>query len=295
MYRLKSGRQPNGKWPLTTDQKQGDPEIDPVKVPCGRCLSCRLKRSQEWATRCMVEARYHDENCFITLTYRPEELIEGKYAPTLYPKHLTDFWKRLRKELSKDGKLIRYFACGEYGGQSRRPHYHACLFGFDFKDKVYHSTKMGNTLYASRMLNDIWSHGNCTVGAFSFETAAYVARYIVGKQLGATRDFYTDMGIEPEFVRMSRRPGIGTNFYNEFSSQLASQDEMFIRPGVVAQPPKFFLNKIEKDNPDAFAKIKTDRLNAALSIPGSETRWKRLLDKALIRRIRSGEIQRDSI
>ena len=44
------------------------------------------------------------------------------------------FMKRLRKRFK--GKRIRFYMCGEYGEQFDRPHFHACIFGVDFPDKV---------------------------------------------------------------------------------------------------------------------------------------------------------------
>jgi hypothetical protein len=100
-----------------------------IQLPCGQCIGCRLAHSRDWATRCVHEAHMHDHNCFITLTYSPENLPEGG---TLVRKHFTDFMKRLRKALAVDDISIRFFGCGEYGSKLERPHYHAIIFGYDF-------------------------------------------------------------------------------------------------------------------------------------------------------------------
>ena len=101
-----------------------------LEVPCGQCIGCRLERSRQWAVRCIHEAQLHKDNCFITLTYNDEHLPS---PPSLSVRDFQLFMKRLRKRF---GKGIRFFHCGEYGEKYGRPHYHACLFGFDFPDRV---------------------------------------------------------------------------------------------------------------------------------------------------------------
>jgi len=137
-----------------------------MTVPCGRCIGCRLERSRQWALRCMHELEFHKCNSFVTLTYRDNDLPMGNMEATLVPDDLMLFWKRLRKEY---GNGIRYFACGEYGERTRRPHYHACIFGVDFKDRKVFSTKGDFTLYTSDTLDSIWGYGHCIIGDVSFE------------------------------------------------------------------------------------------------------------------------------
>ena len=129
-----------------------------LSLPCGKCMGCRLERSRQWAMRCMHEAQMHEDNCFITLTYRPDDLPKDG---SLNKKHFQDFMKRFRHRYS-DTK-IRYYMCGEYGEDFGRPHYHACIFGFDFPDKVHWKTFNGCKLFTSEILEDLWSFGFCTV------------------------------------------------------------------------------------------------------------------------------------
>ena len=100
---------------------------DITSVPCGRCMGCRLEKSRQWAVRCVHEAKFYEDNCFVTLTYAPEHLPKDG---SLNRKHVQDFIKRLRRRL--DDRKIRVFYCGEYGDKLRRPHYHLCLFNCDF-------------------------------------------------------------------------------------------------------------------------------------------------------------------
>lgn len=139
--------------------------------------------------RCMHEASLYENNCFITLTYSDENLpLNGSLdydAPVL-------FMKKLRK---KFGPNIRSYGCAEYGEKYKRPHYHLCLFNHDFHDKKpFNHTHWGNNdnrLYNSNDLESLWDLGHSSVGKFTFETAAYVARYVTKKITGpAAADHY---------------------------------------------------------------------------------------------------------
>lgn len=278
LYKSRQGRnKKTGNWPLV-GIVNGYRDL-PVDVPCSRCIGCRLERSRQWAIRCVNESKMHKENCFLTLTYKDEELVCGDKGYTLYPLHLQLFMKRLRKRY---GKGIKFFACGEYGDRTNRPHYHACIFGMDFEDKKLFSIKNDIRLYTSVTLDALWGHGMCSVGAVSFESAAYVARYIMDKKLGFQASYYTDMGIEPEFVRMSRRPGIGSTFYDKFFADMFPQDFCIIRNGVKSKPPRFYFNKFLLDNPDEAKYIKFMRRSEAYKRLGDST-YRRLRDRELVK------------
>ena len=170
-------------------------------VACGQCVGCRLERSRQWAIRCVHESQMHEQNCFITLTYSDEFLPENG---SLQLKHFQDFMKRLRFHV---GGGIRFFHCGEYGEENGRPHHHAIIFNHDFADKKVWKTNNGVVLYRSKILEELWPYGFATVGCVSFESAAYVARYITKKVNGDMADSHY-LGREPEYITMSRRPGV---------------------------------------------------------------------------------------
>lgn len=252
-----------------------------VLVPCGRCIGCRLEKSRQWAGRIMAEAQLHLDNTFITLTYRDEELVYGGQSHgILVPRHLELFWKRLRKYLG--GRRIGYFACGEYGDKSSRPHYHACVFGFDFPDQVYSSTSdSGHPIYRSAILDALWTHGDCYVGALAFESAAYVARYCLKKRLGNTRGTYAEDGITPEFARMSRRPAIGLDWFRRFNKDVFPHDSFVVRD-FPSRPPRFFLNLLKKMDPQLAKDVADERAKYAHEHP-EESGRRRLAEREKVK------------
>jgi len=203
-----------------------------VQLPCGQCIGCRLARSREWAVRCTHEAQLYEDNCFITLTYSDEYL---PLNASLRRKDLTDFFKRLRKRFSH---TIRYFACGEYGTKFARPHYHAILFNHDFADKrLYKSGKF--PLFNSQTLSETWPFGHSVVAGFSFESAAYTARYCVKKVTGKNADdHYGDR--TPEFSAMSLKPGIGYDFFMKYYEDIVNYDRVVSRGGKESKPPRYY-------------------------------------------------------
>jgi hypothetical protein len=178
-----------------------DQRSDEITLPCRQCIGCLLERSRQWAIRSMHEASLHIKNCFITLTYRPEDLPP---FGSLDYKHFQLFMKRLRKKFT--GQKIKFYMCGEYGENLSRPHYHACLFGFSFPDLVrYHKTPTGDQLYTSVILNDLWGKGSCTVGEVNFKTAGYTARYCLKKLNGTDKCHNINYGSFRRAKRIIRR------------------------------------------------------------------------------------------
>lgn len=258
---------PSGKYPLTWDVKKGWEDL-PVSVPCGRCVGCRLERSRQWAVRCVQESLCHEENCFITLTYRDDNLPPGG---TLVKSDFQLFMKRLRKRFND--RQIRFFHCGEYGKKLSRPHYHAILFGFDFPDKAYYATKGGNKLYTSAILSGgshaLWPHGYAVIGEATFDSAAYVARYCLKKVNGKDAEAHYQ-GKVAEYVTMSRGGrkkgpgGIGAEFYRRFRSDVYPRGYTVVR-GIKMAPPKFYDGMYEADEPEDFRRMKVDRAARSLS------------------------------
>jgi len=224
-----------------------------LSLPCGQCVGCRLERSRQWAIRCMHEAQLHSNNCFITLTYDDTHLPSDG---SLHYKDFQLFVKRLRKKFRFN--RIRYYMAGEYGDNFGRPHFHACLFGIDFHDKkLWKRTSSGSMLYRSQDLETLWPFGYSSIGDVNFETAAYVARYIMKKQTGKDAHMhYSYCDLEtgeiitktPEFNKMSLKPGIGANWYEKYKSDVYPHDYVVVR-GKKLRPPKAYDKMFKKSNP----------------------------------------------
>lgn len=240
-----------------------------IEIPCGQCIGCRQQRSREWANRLMCEARGYDENWFITLTYDDfhvptSEWIdddgEFRLSLTLQPKDLQDFWKRLRKSIEPE--KIRYFAAGEYGDTTARPHYHAIVFGLHIPDLCYYRSIDGYNYYYSDYVNHIWSKGNVIIASVNWASCAYVAAYCTKKLTGDLGDkVYGKLNIVPPFNVMSRRPGIGRDFYeSEVKNLDVSQKYIYLssdEKGIKFSRPRYF-KKLDMANDNAPFALSSD-------------------------------------
>lgn len=225
----------SGKRSLVFDKRASHSGIA-VQIPCGQCIGCRLQHSLDWAVRCMHEKASHEVSSFITLTYDEKNLpVDG----SLDYRHFQLFMKRLR---DRSDFKFKFYMCGEYGDRNNRPHYHALLFGCDFNDRVFYKrTRSGDRLDTSQLLEDVWQLGFCVVGDVTFESAAYVARYITKKVTGdRAADHY--MGRTPEFTNMSN--GIGSKWIAQYGRQTYCHDNIIIN-GKKARVPRFYDNKFE--------------------------------------------------
>ena len=254
---------------------------DVIQLPCGQCIGCRLDRSRQWADRCMLELEYHDSAYFVTLTYDDEHVPIHKYVTdystgefdhslSLNKRDFQLFMKRLRKHFPND--KIRYFAAGEYGTNTLRPHYHAIIFGLHLNDLVpYSRSEQGYQYYNSESFQKCWSDsdgnpiGFAVIGDVTWETCAYTARYIMKKLTGIDALYYDMVNIEPEFTLMSRRPGIARQYYDDHPD---IYDHQFIniqteKGGRKIKPPKYYDKLFDVDQPEKMAEIKLIRQKMA--------------------------------
>lgn len=213
-----------------------------VNLPCGQCVGCRLERSRQWAIRCLHESRLYARNCVITLTYSEDH---SEYTGNVEVTHFQRFMKRLRKHASPI--RIRFFHCGEYGENFSRPHYHACLFNWDFSDKKFWKNTPSSVQYRSATLELLWTYGFSTCSDLSIESAAYIARYCIKKVTGkGSNDHY--LGLNPEYVTMSRRPGIGYAHYQKYKKGIFPADSISVN-GKDVRPPRYYEVLLEQENP----------------------------------------------
>ena len=272
-------------------QDGSDVSAEKFKIPCGKCIGCRLEYSKNWAVRCMLEAKLHDHNWFLTLTYDDDhvpvvlsdvvdettgEVFENDcFSYCLRKKHISDFLKRLRSYFNYHFNVtdIRFFACGEYGDITFRPHYHMILFGPDIPDLEFYKFQNGNSYFTSRIISELWSHGFVIIGDVSFQSCSYVARYCTKKTKIVDTSFYASHGIEPEFTLMSRRPGIARSYYDENSGRIYSADNLIVvgsngKP-LVVKPPRYFDKLFGVDDPYKFDLVKRVRVENSRQISRS--------------------------
>lgn len=291
-YAVQIGTKPNGKADLKflgyrPDQHEqvvywhnkAYPRSSLVPLPCGQCIGCRIDYSRQWANRCMMELQYHDSAYFVTLTYDDAHVPQSYYVDgetgealtslTLKKRDFQLFMKRLREHFPKDH--IRYFACGEYGSSTFRPHYHAIIFGLHLDDlTVYKTVKEAGefyTYYNSPSLQKVWCDdsgnpiGYAVVGEVTWNSCAYVARYVVKKLKGQAAIAYKTFNIQPEFVLMSRKPGIARQYYDDHPD-IYRYGEINIsteKGGRLFRPPRYFDKLYDLDAPDDFTRIKNQR------------------------------------
>lgn len=183
-----------------------------ITVPCGRCIACRLRYASSWATRCLMEYKSVGDGCFLTLTY------DDDHNPIhLRKRDLQLFFKRFRHTVGK----FRYFACGEYGSDSLRPHYHCVLFGLPLEHDVFATWHVQGRGRCGHLAD--WPYGLCFVGAVSEASCLYVAKY-------AVKGYHLPVdGLEAPFLVMSRRPGIGRAYVMRYGDRVRSGRDPVLR------------------------------------------------------------------
>lgn len=265
--------------------------VDPVKVPCGRCIGCYLERSRQWAVRCVHEAQLHRENCFVTLTYNDEHLPK---TGSLVKSHFQNFMKALRPRVSHP---VSYFMCGEYGDDNQRPHYHAILFGVDFPDKVKHSERKGCVLYTSGVLSKLWTRGFSTIGAVTLESAAYCARYTMKKVSDRPQaKRRTEQVIDPvtgelltrvpEYVQMSLKRPIGKEWLTAYKSDVYPCDFVVVG-GARMKPPRYYDKQLSQTEAVSIKEIRR-----ALAVASPDNTPARLEAREEVKRAQIKQLQR---
>lgn len=218
-----------------------------LALPCGKCIGCRSARATAWANRCQHEASQYENNIFLTLTYDEEHLPENGH---LRARDLQLFIKRLRKHHAKTQDTLRYFACGEYGEQNQRPHYHAIIFNLDFGDKY----KVATDLYESETLCGLWPQGMGRFGDATPAAANYIAQYNLNKQGKGDRDPEGRKRVAP-FLRMSLKPAIGSAWLAQYQYDL-EQGYLVDHKGNKTGIPRTYKKKLDRTNPALYDAIK---------------------------------------
>ena len=236
-------------WSLKDHSK----EYANFQLPCGQCLNCRLDYARTWAIRCVHEAKMHAKSSFITLTFSDAHLGDNKLNYTQFQL----FMKRLRKD---HGKGIGFFATGEYGTQTKRQHWHAIIFGWDAEDKKYQfTTDRGDKVYTSKILDELWSFGDCKIGDVTFESAGYCARYAAKDLCGGKNHV---IGMEP-ISKKSNKNAIGKKWLEKFHDDIFNHGKMVIKKSdgsyiPIGDIPRYYIKWLQKHQPQKWERYVTE-------------------------------------
>lgn len=191
-----------------------------IVVPCGKCAFCGVTRRSDWSTRLNYEAKRHVVKQFITLTYANPHLRWQYGNPQLSKVDLQKWFKRVRKA----GFKFRYYAVGEYGAHTFRPHYHVLLFG-DVPEDVIRQT---------------WSLGQVHIGTVTQASVMYCLGYLTGKSWK-----FLHNRVRP-FSLMSTRPGLGANYCSDAMIQWhrSGRKNFVLEDGVKRHLPRYYKVKI---------------------------------------------------
>lgn len=253
----------------------------------------------------MHEKQMCEYSCWITLTYSKKHLPADS---GLDPTHFRDFMKRFRAKLGYMAMLkkleppkLRYYHCGEYGdneahpGVLGRPHYHACIFNWDFPDRTPWKKRNGHQTWRSPLLESLWKYGNSEIGSLTIQSASYVARYIMNKQNGDQADakyldVHTGVIKKAPYVTMSTKPGIGSSWFDKYHSEVYPLDEV-ISNGHKSRPPKYYDTKLKALNPSQHREMVSKRTANAKQYEGDNTK-ERLKVKEEVLEARTSTLKR---
>lgn len=296
---LKGYRTTNGV--VFSERSRNGDYLGDIELPCGQCIGCRMRRASDWSLRVMHEASLYERNCFVTLTYGRDCLPPHG---SLCHEDFQLFMKRLRKRRGP----VRFYMCGEYGENTFRPHYHACLFGVDFRGDSVPAGRSasGEVFYNSAELEGLWRHGIVSVQDLTPETASYCARYIMKKALGQNADSAYErvsedgeiVQLRPEYAAMSLKPGIGARWFEKYGSDVFPRDKV-IQNGVERQVPKYYDKLLDRKVVDLKTAQKADmvsnaREERALRVRADNTderrRVREVVHEAKVRSLKRGNV-----
>lgn len=196
----------------------------------------------------------HQANCWLTLTYSTDPV-------SICKRDLQLFFKRMRN----DGIQFRYFGCGEYGEKLARPHYHICIFGYDFPDKYPWKKSHGGLLYRSDTLEMFWKWGHALISELTPENAGYTARYSLKKITGDESDEHyvrdyngNQVDVTPEFLLASKQPAIGLSWLQKYYKEVFPADNVIYQNKECAVP-QYYVRWLEKNHPDLYDQVKQNR------------------------------------
>lgn len=220
-------------------------------IGCGTCPICLMHKQQEVALRLGYDI--HSPRCFqswfITLTYDDEHLeydVVDENTGEIYPlpsvnkRTLQNFWKLLRYNLNYDSKKteLLYYATGEYGDTTKRPHYHAITYFLG------ENTLKKDFITACKMTwtNCDWSkipENKSFQSTDSQASRLYVAKHQVKRCKGI-------LGQAPYFALMSK--GYGSEFFTYYPTEvqfLKDNGYLYLENKYKVPAPRYYLDKLD--------------------------------------------------
>lgn len=227
---------------------------EPLTIGCRTCITCRAEEARQWTIRLLHEAQQHDKSCMITLTY--DQAHEPANRSLRY-QDLQKFWKRLRKANYK----FKYFAVGEYGDKSQRPHYHACVYGEAF-DQGRILTREEPLHWTHPELQFIWGMGQVDVTALTPASAAYVCSYVMKKlrekQQYVEIDEATGELVPLEQPKRLMSDNLARTWFDMYFQRIADRDNVVVNQKE-QKPPRAYDRWLQETQPTAAAANKDKR------------------------------------
>lgn len=284
-------------------------------VPCGKCHDCRCNYARNWAVRMMHEAdiTLPRPSIFGTFTYDNDHVHRDENGDmTLVSDDWPQFMKRLRRDF---GAGIRFFQAGEYGRACQvcehpkslctcetyhdglgRPHHHAAIFGVSYGDGEFYKANGDQVHFTSKKMSEHWPHGHCCFTKLTYQSAAYIAGY-------ALKKIYGDIAAEhyrarkPEFITMSRRPGIGGKWLASYYGDIYPHDQFNLN-GKTLHPPRYYDKLYGRMDAESMECIKLEReefLDEHLIYTADSVTSRRLLETQKSMRINRNKILSEEI
>lgn len=264
---------------ISWSQKHYSKEYATFQLPCGKCLECRLEYARQWAVRCVHEAQMFKNNCFVTLTYSDENLKSDKldyrdfqlFVMRLRSKIRYDIrksygplWKKLSKTKKKEiyeTDSIGFFVTGEYGEETKRPHWHAIIFNWYPSDATYfRSNERGDRIFKSDLLDGLWSSGHSEIGSVTFDSAGYCARY-AAKKLVHGRDEEHDFH---PISKKSSKHAIGKKWVEAFHDDAFNHGYIVLPDGATCSIPRYYQKWLQKHKPEKWRDYVTQTKQKAI-------------------------------
>lgn len=258
--------------------------------PCRRCLACRLNIAREKAVRCLHEAKMHEGNIFLTLTYSDEHLPSDK----LYYPDWQNFIQALRQKVycnaktkeARNALYIPYMVTGEYGELNKRPHWHALLFNYYPRDaRPKYTTHAEQTVHTSATIDSLWKKGNSEFGTVTIDSAGYVARY-AAKKLVHGKDHEHDF--HPIHKTSSRR-AIGRSWIEKYYQHVFDHGFVVLPNGSLCKVPRYYLDWLKKYKPDQWEKYVTGKQQEIIDLATKKQRSEEIQFHSLAMNYKGGK------